>query len=247
MEAALLQISARLRRQRQPLFRVDLGSIRVPDSALCTSAGELLASVSEPWLVNHCLRTFLWAAILGKKGQHRFDAELLFLASALHDLGLTSAGARLSPSDADCFAVEGAFAAETFLAKQGADQRRQEAVAEAISLHLNVSVSLSHGVEAHLLHEGAALDVVGARFDEVAATTRNDVLGVHPRLEMKRALVAAFDQQSTTRPRSRAGLLCKLGFISMIRHAPFEDRQDACIRAPRLTQKRESVGPGGNP
>ena len=119
MEAALLQLNARLRRQQQPPFFVDLGSIRVPDSGLCTSASELLTSVSEPWLVNHCLRTFLWAAILGKKGQHRFDEELLFVASALHDLGLTSAGARLSPSNAECFAVEGAFAAETVPGEAG--------------------------------------------------------------------------------------------------------------------------------
>jgi hypothetical protein len=224
MEAALLRLNTRLLRQQQPQFSVDLGSIRVPDSALCESASDLLASVSEPWLVNHCLRTFLWAAILGKKGQHRFDEELLFVASALHDLGLTSAGARLSSSSAECFAVEGAFAAEKFLAKHGLDHRRQEVVAEAISLHLNVRVSLAHGVEAHLLHEGAALDVVGARFDEVAATTRNEVLGVHARLDMKSRMVAAMKQQSTTRPRSRAGFLCGHGFISMIRHAPFADR-----------------------
>jgi hypothetical protein len=223
MEAALLRLNARLRRQQQPPFCVDLGSIRVPDSGLCKSASELLISVSEPWLVNHCLRTFLWAAILGMKGQHRFDEELLFVASALHDLGLTGAGARLSPSQAECFAVEGAFAAERFLAEHGVDHRRQELVAEAISLHLNVKVPLSHGIEAHLLHEGAALDVVGGRFDEVAATTRHEVLGVHPRLGMKSGLVAAFEQQSSMRPRSRAGFLCRLGFISMIRHAPFED------------------------
>ena len=244
MEAARLQISARLRRQQQPAFRVDLGSIRVPDSGLCTSACELLASVREPWLVNHCLRTFLWAAIFGKKGQHRFDEELLFLAAALHDLGLTSAGARLSPRNAECFAVEGAFAAEKFLADHGADQRRQEAVAEAISLHLNVRVPLSHGVEAHLLHEGAALDVVGARFDEVAATTRNDVLGAHPRLEMKSSLVAAFEQQSTTRPRSRAALRCGLGFISMIRHAPFEDHANS---SSATSSRSTAVSPGPGP
>jgi hypothetical protein len=222
MEAALVRLNARLRRGQKPPFSVDLGSIRVPDSGLCQSASELLASVSEPWLVNHCLRTFLWAAILGKKGQHRFDEELLFVASALHDLGLTSARARLTPSNAECFAVEGAFAAEEFLAEHGLDHRRQEVVAEAISLHLNVRVSLAHGMEAHLLHEGAALDVVGARFDEVAATTRNEVLGVHPRLEMKSSLVAAMKQQSNMRPRSRAGFLCGHGFISMIRHAPFD-------------------------
>ena len=185
MEAALVRLNAQLRRRKKAPFSVDLAAIRIPDSGLCKSARELLESASEPWLVDHCLRTFLWAAILGKKGQHRFDEEVLFVASALHDLGLTSTGSRLSPTSAECFAVEGAFAAERFLATYGLDERRREAVAEAISLHLNVRVSLVHGIEAHLLHEGAALDVIGARFDEVAATTRAEVLREYPRLEMK--------------------------------------------------------------
>lgn len=222
MEAAFVWLAAQLRRRQKAPFSVDHGAVRIPDSGLCKSASELLFSASEPWLANHCLRTFLWAAILGRKGQHRFDEELLFVASALHDLGLTSTGSRLSPVGTECFAVEGAFAAERFLAMCGLDERRQEVVAEAISLHLNVRVSLARGIEAHLLHEGAALDVVGARFDEVAAATRAEVLRAHPRLEMKSRLVAAMKQQSNIRPRSRAGVLCGHGFISMIRSAPFE-------------------------
>jgi hypothetical protein len=123
---------------------------------------------------------------------------------------------------AECFAVEGAFAAQKFLATHGLDERRQELVAEAISLHLNVKVPLAHGVEAHLLHEGAALDVIGARFDEIGATTRTEVLRAHPRLEMKNDLVAAMKGQSNMRPHSRVGFLCRHGFIAMIRSAPFE-------------------------
>jgi hypothetical protein len=201
---------------------VDPDALRVPDSEACTAAGRLLASTSDPWLVNHCLRTFLWAALLGRKGQLRFDEELLFVASALHDLGLTD-HAGSGAHSAGCFAVEGAFAAEEFLAARGMDQRRQEIVAEAISLHLNVKVPLDHGVEAHLLHEGAALDVVGARLGEVAAASRTEVLAAHPRLHMKVGLAEAMKRQSRLRPHSRAGLLCGLGFISMIRRAPFDD------------------------
>ena len=223
MDAALSRLRTRWPGQKKQPFTVDPASIRIPDSALCKSAGALLASVSEGWLIHHCLRTFLWAAIFGRKGGHQFDGELLFLASALHDLGLTSAGARLSPNPVECFAVEGAFAAEQFLAKNGLDGKRQELVAEAISLHMNVSVSLAHGIEAHLLHEGAAFDVVGARFDEIAAGTRHEVLALHPRLQMKSNFVTAMKQQSNVRPSSRAGFLCRHGFISMIRNAPFED------------------------
>jgi len=222
VEAMLVRLNALLRASQQVPISVDLASLRVPDSALCHSASELLASVSEAWLVNHCFRTFLWAAIVGKKEQRRFDEELLFVASALHDLGLTDAAAQLGVTGVECFAVEGAFAAEHFLTRQGVEKSRRDVVAEAISLHMNVRASLAHGVEAYLLHEGAALDVVGARCRDIAEPTRQELLTSYPRLEMKSRLVTLMKRQSSIRPHSRAGLLCRYGFISMIRRAPFE-------------------------
>jgi hypothetical protein len=221
-DAMLVRLNLRLRVQNKPPFSVEVGSLRIPDSALCVAAGQLLGSVSETWLVNHCLRTFLWATILGKKDHRTYDEELLFLASALHDLGLTDAGAKLSTTRAECFAVEGAFAAEGFLAQHGVDDKRRGLIAEAISLHLNVRVPRKHGVEAHLLHEGAALDVIGARHNEIAKMTCDGVLHLHPRMEMTGGIVAQMKQQSTKRPHSRAAFLCSHGFISMIRHSVFE-------------------------
>ena len=220
-QAMLVRLNLRLRAQNRPPFSVEADSLRIPDSALCVAAGQLLASVSEPWLVNHCLRTFLWATILGKMEHRTYDEELLFVGSALHDLGLTDVGARLSTARAECFAVEGAFAAEAFLAQRGVADKRRELIAEAISLHLNVRVPLKHGVEAHLLHAGAGLDVVGARYSELAASIRDGVVNLHPRIEMKNNLVALMKQQSSARPLSRAAFLCSHGFISMIHHSAF--------------------------
>ncbi len=221
VQAILFRLNLRLRAKNRPPFSVEPDSLRIPDSALCVAAGELLMSVSEPWLVNHCLRTFLWATVLGKKDHRTYDEELLFVASALHDLGLTDAGAKLSTTRAECFAVEGAFAAEAFLARRGVIEKRREPIAEAISLHLNVRVPLDYGVEAHLLQAGAGLDVVGARYGEIAASTRDAVVNLHPRIDMKDALVVSMKQQSRTRPLSRAAFLCSQGFISMIRHSSF--------------------------
>lgn len=221
-QVMLVRLNLFLRRQERAPFLVDIASLRIPDSPVCASAVELSVSVSEPWLANHCLRTYLWAAIVGAKERRAFDEELLFVASLLHDLGLTDAGSGFSIPAADCFAVEGAFAAAAFLERQGDDDAgRRGRVAEAISLHLNVRVAPDLGVEAYLLHEGAAMDVVGARIDEVDEGTRNQVLARHPRVEMKAGLIAAMKHQSQVRPRSRAALLCRHGFISMIRRSPF--------------------------
>jgi hypothetical protein len=220
-DAVLIRINRRLCAQREPPFSAKANSLRVPDTALCVAAGQLLAAVGEAWLVNHSLRTFFWATILGMRDGRSFDEELLFVGSALHDLGLTDAGATLSTIPAECFAVEGAFAAEAFLARHGVPGERRERIAEAIALHLNVRVPLKHGVEAHLLHAGAGFDVVGARYGELAVDTREAVLARHPRLDAKRDLVAVMKQQSHTHPRSRAAFLCRHGFISLIRQSAF--------------------------
>ena len=221
-DAILVRLNQRLRAQRKPPFSAEADSLRIPDTAACVAAGQLLAAASEPWLVNHCLRTFFWATLLGKSDGCTYDEELLFLGSALHDLGLTAGGAKLPPVPAACFAVEGAFTADAFLAQRGVPRERRERVAEAIALHMNVRVPLKHGVEAHLLHAGAGFDVVGARYGELAAGTRDAVLARHPRLEAKRDLVAVMKQQSHARPQSRAAFLCRHGLISLIRQSDFE-------------------------
>ena len=222
-QAMLVRLNMRLRAENKAAFSVEVSSIRIPDSALCIAADQLLTSVSEPWLVNHCLRTFLWATILGKKEHSTYDEELLFVASALHDLGFTDAGSKLCTTKAECFAVEGAFAAETFLAQHSVEDKQRELIAEAISLHLNVTVPLKRGVEAHLLHEGAGFDAIGARHKEIAETTCDGILHLHPRIEMKSGIIAQMKHQATTRPHSRAAFLCSHGFVSMIRRSPFEN------------------------
>lgn len=207
---------ARMRREGdEAAFAIELDAIPLPDTALALAASELVATTSDAWLVNHCLRTYLWGAIVGTKERRPFDAEVLFVAALLHDLGLTQAGS------ASCFAVDGAFAADAFLQQHHVAAPRRRAIAEAISLHLNVQVPPARGLEAHLLHEGAAMDVIGARLREVHETTRDHVLARHPRLEMKETLVAAIKEQSRTRPDSRAAFLCSHGFITLIRRAPF--------------------------
>jgi hypothetical protein len=200
---------------------LDAAALRMPDSRLCVAAGELLAASSEPWLVQHCLRTFLWGALLGRGHGHRYDEELLFVGAALHDLGLTPAGRQWVGIDAECFAVQGALAAEAFLGQQGMEEGRRERIAEAICRHLNVRVPLARGVEAHLLHAGAGLDVIGARHAELAPELRQEVLRRHPRDRMKESLAQRMKQESLAHPHTRAGFLCSHGFIGMIRKAPF--------------------------
>lgn len=205
--------------------RIVLSAVRFPDSSASLQASELMASVSEPWLINHCLRTYVWGAMLAQTQRIKFDEELFFVASALHDLGLVD-----SPSckvaGCTCFAVQGARGADKFALSIGWDNERRDRLSSAILLHLNVRVGLTHGPEAHLLHEGAALDVIGARIRELRASEIEAVIAQYPRLNFKLALSAAMKQQARERPQSRAAFLVGLGFIGMIRAAQLDDSQD---------------------
>ena len=209
--------------------RIDLGAIRLPDSATALRAFEHARALSEPWLFNHCLRTYTWAAMIAQLDQITFDQELLFVASALHDLGLTDSHNCKDPS-CTCFAVEGARAAHNFVAAIGWDNERCDRLAEAISLHLNVSVGLGHGPEAHLLHEGAALDVIGARLRQIGPKAASAALEEYPRLGFKEHMVVSMKEQARARPGSRAAFLAGLGFVGLIRSAQLEDAPNQSLQ-----------------
>ena len=219
--------------------RIDLSAIRFPDSIASCRASELAESLSAPWLFNHCLRTYVWGVMLAQSEQIQFDEELFFVASALHDLGLTESHNCKEPG-CGCFAVEGARAAEKFAEEIGWEDERRERLGEAISLHLNVRVGLRYGPEAHLLHEGAALDVIGASIRELHPATIESVLERYPRLTFKQEMSAAIKQQARERPHSRAALLVSLGFIGMIRSAPLADplAPNKSLHADALQAKR---------
>ncbi|TXI46398.1 MAG: phosphohydrolase [Lysobacter sp.] len=226
--ARIASLSARWRRCEgvadTAVDRLDPDAIAIPDSIAAARAVEHAQALSEPWLFHHCLRTYAWSALLAQSDRVRYDRELLFVASALHDLGLTDAHAGHAP-DCACFAIEGARAAHRFASDTiGWERERCDRLADAIALHLNVSVAAEHGPEAHLLNAGAAFDVVGLRMREIAATARADVLSRYPRLQFSTRMAAAMKTQAIARPHSRAAALVGLGFPGMIRSNPLESR-----------------------
>lgn len=228
-QAMLTQLAAMPRHMRKTLSldesalpRIDLDKIRVPDSDVAMRAESLIRSSSAAWLANHCMRTYLWGAILGQSGGMRFDEELLFVASALHDLGLTEEH-RCKVHGAACFAVKGARAADEFAKHCGWTTERRDRLSEAISLHLNVRVGLEHGMEAHLLHEGAALDLIGVRARDIQRDTIRAVFMMYPPCDLKEGIVAAMKDETRANPRTRAAFLTNTGLIRMI-HSVWRER-----------------------
>jgi HD superfamily phosphohydrolase YqeK len=59
----------------------------VPDSLLAREATGILREHSSDLLFNHSIRVYLFAAEQGRQRKLKFDAAILYIAAAFHDLG----------------------------------------------------------------------------------------------------------------------------------------------------------------
>lgn len=192
-----------------------------PDTTLARSAEEHLRELASPVLYGHSLRTWAFAELFAQRNRVDHDAELLYVACVLHDLGLTE---RYQGQDAaaGCFAVEGARAAHAFVHSHGFPATSADTIAEAISLHLNVDVRSAYGPVATLLSKGVMLDVVGRRLEQLPLEPIEAVTERWPRAGSGDLLLADTKVQARLRPRSRAALLHRLGFADLVSHNPLD-------------------------
>lgn len=193
-----------------------------PDSELARQALAVASDASSPALLGHCLRCWLWADLFAQRDAVAFDSELLYVASVLHDLGLTD-HYRAGPADrAGCFAVHGGDVAKSLLLGAGAGETFGERVAEVITLHMNVRVPPTLGAEAHLLHAAANLDVTGSRTGELPSAARRAVLRAYPRDGFAAEFNALMHREARERPRSRAAFLWTFGAQHLVTRNPLD-------------------------
>ena len=67
-----------------------LADLPQPDTPAARAALEVATAYCSPALVNHCVRSYLWAASYAILHGIDFDAELLYLSSIFHDIGLSA-------------------------------------------------------------------------------------------------------------------------------------------------------------
>lgn len=197
----------------------DLDRLPVPDTREARRAEELCRGTGSAMVLEHSHRTYVFAMLFGILGAFRPDAELLYVAALLHDLTLTDAHRDVVP-EIQCFAGKGAARAVAWAEEWGWSEHRARALGDAICLHLNVRVPPQLGVEAHLLHEAAALDVIGHRHWDIAPETVAAVLERHPRLGLKQGGLRLFSAAS--RPGTRTHVLNRwLAFPALVRRSQF--------------------------
>lgn len=201
------------------LRNIEVDAILPPDSAITREAIAICQDASPPYLFNHCLRAYYWARLLDD-GCQPLDDEALFTALMLHDLGLTD-DHRLIGDKEQCFTIVGARKAWELAEKHQWSGQRANIAAEAITLHLNVSVHSRHGKEAQLLRAGSGGDVAGLGLDMLPVDQIESVVARYPRLDLKKEILKPLSIEADQRRCCRYAFLhTKMGFAKLIRHAP---------------------------
>jgi hypothetical protein len=160
----------------------------IPDSRLAKEATGILREHTGDLLFNHSIRVFLFAAEQGRRRKLRFDAELLYVAAAFHDLGLT----RKFSSQDERFEVDGANAARQFLSAHDIPEEQVQTVWQAIALHTTPGIPQHMRPEVALLYSGVGLDVLGRGFDEFPADVREQIVANYPRKHFRDEFIKAY-------------------------------------------------------
>jgi HD domain len=163
-------------------------TFNIPDSLLAKEATEILREYSSDLLFNHSVRVYLFAAEQGRQQKLRFDAELLYVAAAFHDLGLS----KKFSSQNERFEVDGANAARQFLSAHNLPQEQVQTVWEAIALHTTPGIPQYMRSEIALLSSGVALDVLGNGFDQFPSVLREQIVAKYPRKHFKEDFIQAY-------------------------------------------------------
>jgi hypothetical protein len=165
-----------------------IAGIKIPDSAIAGQATELLCEHGSELLYNHSLRTFLFASLNGRLNNVKYDAELLYVSTMFHDLGLTAH----YRSEDKRFEVDGADAARDFLRGHGVPPQSMQLVWDAIALHTSPGIAEYKEPEVALLNYGVALDVIGRGYDQLSNSEREEIVKQFPRNELKKNMITTF-------------------------------------------------------
>jgi hypothetical protein len=165
-------------------FSGTVAGVRLLDSAIAKKATDLSRAESPPYLFNHAVRTYLFGSLIGKSLALKFDAETLYLACILHDLGLTSRFEGDLP-----FEIQGAEAAKQFLQEHGCPANQANIVWDGIAMHASL-IGHYKQPEVQLVGEGAGADVVAPDPEHISTDNIREILAAFPRLRFKSAFVA---------------------------------------------------------
>ena len=193
-----------------------VAGIDIPVDEVSRATWEWAHRALPGYLLAHSVRAYLWAVKIGSREGLTYDPQVLWTASLMHDVGLTTL-----PRNTMCFEIEGAERARRFLERHGMDPAAADRAAIAIILHMRPAVTIDDGTEALLLDRSTGLDVRGDGY-ELVDDVREEVLRVFPRGAFDRWFLDAIRREASRRTGCQsARLLNQTGLASWMARSPW--------------------------
>jgi hypothetical protein len=207
-----------------------MAGVRVPDSPLIAEALEYAQKVYEPYLFNHAVRSWLFAAKVGQLKNIDCDLQVVAIGTILHDIGLTA-----GLSGPNRFEVNGAAAARSFVKERGFSDRRAQLIWDLVALNSTVSIALHKEPEVALGTMGIGLDYGGFGFELIPSAEMTEILGAFPRLKMKEKFADTCCRLVSAKPETSSDNFLRdfgerfvpgykpLSTVDLLMNAPFEE------------------------
>ena len=214
---------------------IDLGArviagVSVPDSPLITEAIDYARTLYDPYLFNHAMRSWLFAAKIGQSKGIDCDLEVVAVGTILHDIGLSPA-----VSGSNRFEVNSAAAARSFVKERGISDRRAQLIWDLVALNSTVSIALHKEPEVAVGTMGIGLDYGGFFFDLITSEDMTEILRAFPRLKMKTQFAEACCRLVSAKPETSSDNFLRdfgerfvpgykpVSTVDLLMNAPFEE------------------------
>src|SRR5262245_55132117 len=207
-----------------------IAGVSVLDTPLITAAVEHAQQISEPYLFNHAMRSWLFAEAIGRMKGIDYDREVVAIGTVLHDIGLTP-----SVSGPNRFEVNGADAAVSFVRGKGLSDRRAQLIWDLVALNSTPSLALHKEPEVAVGTMGIGLDYGGFGVQALPAADLDRILTAFPRLKMKQRFSDACCRLVTERPETSYDNFLRdfgerfvpdyrtVSTVDLLMNAPFEE------------------------
>jgi hypothetical protein len=184
----------------------------------------------DPYLLNHAMRSWLFAAKVGQLKNIDCDLEVVAIGTILHDIGLTA-----GVSGPNRFEVTGAAAARSFVKQRGFSDRRAQLIWDLVALNSTVSIALHKEPEVALGTMGIGLDYGGFGFELIPPADMIKILSAFPRLKMKEKFADTCCRLVTAKPETSSDNFLRdfgerfvpgykpVSAVDLLMNAPFEE------------------------
>ena len=172
-----------------------VADVGVSDSPLVTAVIEYAQRLSDPYLFNHAMRSWLFAEAIGRMKGIEYDHEVVAIGTILHDIGLTA-----TVSGPNRFEVNGADAAMSFVKAQGLSDRRAQLIWDLVALNSTPSLALHKEAEVAVGTMGIGLDYGGFGVQALPSGDVERIVSAFPRLKMKQRFAEACCRLVTAKP-----------------------------------------------